>query len=300
MTPIKSPTADALRALLRRSLPDNQEIREHLLGLPGVTARAAGSDWIDRVEAFNTLLRQLIGRIPDNRMSLATAILFGLWTGTAGTTLTERREGAAAALSVHPDHFRKHIEPRVLARLAQALDADSARMVATQIAPPQLVPVAARPAPLPEDIFAWEAVEHEEHLSRLWSAGYALHAELLACARIASMDLGSCDHVDAAEAALWRYGQLQVAIYAYRRAYGIRMLHGGIAPEHLVGIAGWSPPLTRQDIDLLCHHNPDAEGPRSFLTDLIAEPDGQFVRDHWVAALLVRHPTAITTGGAHS
>jgi hypothetical protein len=300
MTPNESPAADDLRALLRRGLPADREIREHMLGLPGVTARAAGPDWINRVEAFNALLRQLIDRMPDSQTSLAAAILFGVWTGTTATTLTERREAAASALSVHPDHFRKHTEPRILAQLAHSLAVDSARMAATQVAPPQLIPMVARPAPLPEDMFAWEAVEHEEHLSRLWSAVYAVRAELLACERMASMDPGSGEHAGAAEAALWRYGQLHVVIRAYRCAYGARMLHGGIAPEHLVGMAGWTPPLTPQDIDMVCHRSPDAARLRTFLSEMTADPDGQHIRDRWVNALLVPHLTATTAGSAPS
>jgi hypothetical protein len=298
MTPNKSPTADDLRAFLRHGLPADREIREHLLALPGVTARAAGPDWINRAEAFNTLLRQLIDRIPEPQTSLATACLFGIWTGTIGATLTERREAAATALGVHPDHFRKHIEPRVLGQLAQALAADSERMTSTRIAPPQLLPMTRRPAPLPADMFAWEAVEHEEALSRLWSAVYALRAELLAGERMASMDPGSSGHVDAAEAALWRLGQLHVAIRAYRRAYGVRLLHGDIAPDHLVGMAGWTPPLSPQDVELLCHRGPDAELPQVFLNDLTAGLDGRDLRDRWVDALTVPHLITITSNGS--
>ncbi|NUR59380.1 MAG: hypothetical protein HOV87_12030 [Catenulispora sp.] len=298
MTPNKSPTptAEDLRALLRQGLPAGTAIRESLLALPGVTARAAGPDWINRVEAFNTLLRQLIDRIADHQTSLAAAILFGTWTGTIGNSLTERREGAAMALGVHPDHFRKHIEPRILAQLAQALDTDSERMANTRVAPPQLIPMVARPMPLPADMFAWEAVEHEEQLSRLWAAVYALRAELLACARWSSMDPGSGEHVDAAEAALWRLGQLHVEIRAYRRAYGARLLHGGIAPEHLVGMAGWTPELTPDDLDLVCHRGPDAERLRTFIDDLTADAAGQRVRDQWVEDLFAPYLTTTSTG----
>jgi hypothetical protein len=298
MTPNKSPTVEDLRALLRHGLPADREIREHLLALPGVTARAAGPDWINRVAAFNTLLRQLIDRIPEPQTSLATAMLFGIWTGTTGTTLTERREAAATALSVHPDHFRKHIEPRVLAQLAQALAVDSERMTSTRVAPPQLLPMTRPPAPLPADMFAWEAVEHEEQLSRLWSAVYALRAELLACERMASMDQGSSEHIDAAEAALWRYGQLHVAIRAYRRAYGVRLLHGDIAPDNLVGMAGWTPALNPAEIDVVCHRAPEAERLHTFIDDLAAYPDGQRVRDRWVNELLVPHITTINANGS--
>jgi hypothetical protein len=149
-------------------------------------------------------------------------------------------------------------------------------------------------------MFAWEAVEHEEQLSRLWAAVYALRAELLACERWASMDPGSGEHVDAAETALWRAGQLHVAIRAYRRAYGNRLLHGDIAPDRLVGMAGWTPPLSPQDVELLCHRGPDAERLRAFLDDLTADLDGQALRDRWVNDLLVPHLITITSNGSTS
>jgi hypothetical protein len=117
---------------------------------------------------------------------------------------------------------------------------------------------------------------------------------------MASMDPGSGEHAGAAEAALWRYGQLHVVIRAYRCAYGARMLHGGIAPEHLVGMAGWTPPLTPQDIDMVCHRSPDAARLRTFLSEMTADPDGQHIRDRWVNALLVPHLTATTAGSAPS
>ncbi|MBB5867383.1 hypothetical protein F4553_000762 [Allocatelliglobosispora scoriae] len=259
-----------------------------------MTARAAGPDWINRVQAFNALLRQLIDRIAEPQTSIAAASLFGVSAGTIGANLTERREAAAAALSVHPDHFRKHIEPRLLAQLAQALAADSERMTSTRVAPPQLLPMTRPPAPLPADMFAWEAVEHEEQLSRLWSSVYALRAELLACERWASMDPGSGEHVDAADAALWRVGQLHVAIRSYRRAYGSRLLHGDIPPERLIGMAGWTPDLRPPDVELLCHRGPDAERLRGFLDDLTAAPGGQDLRDRWVSDLLVPHLIIIT------
>jgi hypothetical protein len=295
----KSPTAEDLRALLKRGLPAQTEvIAGHLLALPGVVARSAAPDGASRTAAFNTLLRQLIARMPDRQLSLAAATLFSILAVRDGETLTERRGYAAEKMSRDPDHFRKHIEPRILADLAAALAADSERMTAMRIAPPQLVPVAAPSAPLPEDMFAWEVVEHEEQLSRLWSAVYALRAELLACERLASMDPEGRDRVDAAEAALWRTGQLHVAMRAYRRAYGVRLLHGGIAADKLLGMAGWTPALTPAEVELVCHRGPDAERLRTFITDLTADPAGRAVLDRWVDALLVPHTTVTASGSA--
>lgn len=300
MTAHTSPTAEDLRLLLRRGLPASGDtITDRLLELPGVIARAAAPDRASRVEVFNSLLRQVIARLPEPQTSLATATLFGDWTGTTGTTLTERRVGAATVLSRDPDHFRKHIEPRILGDVAAALAADSARMLTTSAMPPRLMPVLVEPAGLPKDIWAWEAVEHEEHISRLWASVYALRAELLACERLASFDPSGSELGDAADAALWRLGQLHVAIRAYRRGYGNRLLHGDIAPEALIGLAGWSPPLDPSEVDAVCHHAPDAERLRAYLNDLTADPAGKRVRDRWRSAFLTPHRTN-ANGSSHS
>lgn len=300
MTPDKSPAAEDLRPLLKRGLPASGEvIADHLLDLPGVTARAATSDRASRVTAFNALLRQLLQRMTDPALSLAAGTLFGEVRATAGRTLTERRAGAAMSMGRDPDHFRKHIEPRILAGVAAALAADSARMLTTRAAPPRLIPVLRPPAGLPEDMWAWEAAEHEEHISRLWASVYALRAELLACARLASFDPLSAGLRDAADAALWRLGQLHVAISAYRRAYGNRLLHGDIAPETLIGLAGWSPPLDPAEVDVVRHHGPDAERCRAFITSLTATEPGARIRERWLAAMSV-HPSTTTAAEAGS
>lgn len=297
MTLNKSPTAEGLRPLLKRGLPAAGDvIADHLLELPGVTARATTRDRDSRVAAFNALLRQLLRRMTDPGLAVAAGMLFGE-RATAGNTLTERRAGAALSMGRDPDHFRKHIEPRILADLAAALAADSDRMTTTRATPPRLIPVLHPRAGLPQDMWAWEAVEHEEHISRLWAAVYALRAELLACERVASFDPLNAELRDAADAALWRLGQLHVAIRTYRLAYGNRLLHGDVAPETLIGLAGWSPPLDPAEIDVVCHHGPDAERCRTFITDLTAAEPGARIHAHWFARLSIHpHITAAEAG----
>lgn len=299
MVTSEAPTADDLRPLLRRGLPVASDvIADRLLDLPGVRARATTEDRDSRVAAFNALLRQLVQRIGDPGLSGAASMLFGAVPATAGNTLTARRADAARSMGRDADHFRKHIEPRILADLAAAFAADSDRMTTTRAAPPRLIPVLYPPAELPQDMWAWEAVEHEEHIARLWAAVYALRAELLACERLASFDPSSQDLVDAAGAALWRLGQLHVTIRAYRRAYGARLLHGDIAPETLIGLAGWSPTLSADDIDVICHHSPDTQPCATYLRNLTATDAGARVHAHWSAHLSTRPP--ITTADAGS
>ncbi len=284
--------------LLKRGLPAAGEaISDHLLELPGVVARAKTQDRPSRVESFNALLRQLIRRMVDPAQGVAAGMLFGE-RATAGNTLTERRAAAAQSLGRDPDHFRKHIEPRLLADLAAALAADSDRMTATSAVPPRLIPVLHPQTELPQDMWAWEAIEHEEHLSRLWAAVYALRAELLACERAASFDPLGQDMANAADAALWRFGQLHVAIRVYRRAYGNRLLHGGIDPASLVGLAGWTPTLDAAELDVVCHHGPDAEPCRAYLADLTATHPGAQIVGRWRQHLSGHRTTKTEVNGS--
>jgi hypothetical protein len=284
-TPIPPPSADDLRPLLRRGLPvDAAAIPERLLELPGVVARATTSERTSRVAALDTLLRSSLIRFADQRLAEAARTLFGLPPELAGTTLTVRREAAAAACAREAHHFRKHLEPRILAQLALALAADSDRLLAVAVSAPALLP-AAGPAVLPAEVFAWEVAEHAEHLSRLWAQVYALRAELLACQRLASMDPSGADLVAAAERALWAAGRLHVAVADYRRAYGDLLLHGQVAPDALIALAGWAPALSVDEVDVVCHHGPDGDNVHTFLRRLTAHPHGRAVHTRWVAEL---------------
>lgn len=298
MTPTECLTADDLRPLIKRGLPISGDvISDRLLDLPGVSARATTRDRDSRVAAFNALLRQLLRRVADPAMAVAAGMLFGE-RATAGNTLTERRSGAAQSLGRDPDHFRKHIEPRILADLAAALAADSDRMTTTRATAPRLIPVLHPQTELPQDMWAWEASEHEEHISRLWSAVYALRAELLACERLSSFDPSSVELRDAADAALWRFGQLHVVIRIYRRAYGNRLLHGDIDPATLVGLAGWTAPMDPAELDAVCHHAPDAEPVAAYISDLTSSESGARIYGHWLHHLAIRRSTINEDAGS--
>ena len=160
MTATWTPTADELRPLLRRGLPvAGDALDDRLLALTGVAARSTSTDRDSRVAAFNALLRQILARFTDQRLAEAARILFGDVPAGAGRTLTARRASAARACLRDPDHFRKHLEPRILAGLAQELVADSDRLAITRSTPPPLMPTAHQPGPLPADMFAWEVVD---------------------------------------------------------------------------------------------------------------------------------------------
>jgi hypothetical protein len=88
-----------------------------------------------------------------------------------------------------------------------------------------------------------------------------------------------------AEAALWRAGQLHSAVRLYRRAYGARMLHGGIAPDALVNLAGWSPPLDAGEIEALTRLTSDTGSPHDFITALTSTPAGAAILSRWTTTV---------------
>ncbi|MFK3983041.1 hypothetical protein ACI2K4_22025 [Micromonospora sp. NPDC050397] len=236
----------ALRKLVRYGLPLAPGLVDDvLLDLPGVRARATQpDDRASRLAAFDGLLRWCLARFDDESLTDAARAMFGLPPGMSGTTLTQRREIAAAACGHEVHHFRKRIEPRLLIVLAWALRRDSDEYALTRAVAPPLARPSARPR-VPADPFAWEAAEHAELLSRLWSGVYLLRAELLGLARARSMRGEPAALVAAACTALRRYAELLALTGRYRAAYGEVLLHAdtGLPPEGLVDLAGWTPRL---------------------------------------------------------
>lgn len=236
----------ALRLLVRPGLPVAPELVDDvLLDLPGVSARATNpDDRGSRVAAFEGLLRWCLARFDDESLTDAARALFGIRPGVSGTTLTQRREIAAAASGHEVHHFRKRIEPRLLGLLAWALRRDSDEYAMTRAVAPALAKASAR-LRIPADPFAWESAEHAELLSRLWSGVYLLRAELLGLARARSMRAEPAALVAAACTALRRYAQLLALAQRYRAAYGDVLLHAdtGLTPEGLADLAGWTPTL---------------------------------------------------------
>lgn len=242
--------AESLRALLRTGLPlPEQATVGRLLELRGVIARAANPrERASRARALDRLLRWQLARFEHPRLAEAARLLFGADRSTEGRSLTERREKAAAAAGYEVHHFRKRIEPEICEHLSRMLGTDSDDLL-SRAAPPVLGQ-ARRPMRLPNDVFAWEAAEHEETLSALWAAVYQLRADLLAAARHASMNgPDAAESAAAADQALWRLASVLGAAARYRAAYGPVLLGSDppTAPEELALLAGWFPVLQERD-----------------------------------------------------
>lgn len=286
--------AVALRRLLKPGLPVLPELAEDvLLDLPGVRARSSDpADRLSRVAALDGLLRWLLARLNDSSAEAARA-LFGLPPAAAGTTLTERREIAAAASGHEVHHFRKRLEPKILSLLGWALRKDSNDYTATRALAPPLAPSSGRLI-IPADAFAWEAAEHAELLSTLWSGVYALRAELIGLARSRSMRGEPAALNAAARHALWSYARLLGLAAQYRAAFGDVLLHAdtGLSPDGLAELAGWTPPLQPEHRRVLAELG--EEDPEAFIQRVA----GERFADGWCEALTGYAPTTTRTPGS--
>lgn len=277
--------ADELRLLSRKGLPSEPGGHwPRLTALAAATVRSASyTSAVTPTEALDALLRRVLARLEPEGLRVPAQILFGLPPAEAGSTLTLRRDAAAKAAGREVHHFRKRIEPQILTIVAHALQRDADSQPAPWASPPP-VRSGRRHRQLPRDVFAWEAAEHEEALSRLWACVYALRAELLAVERQVSM--GVQDAVPAASGeALRRYGQLQSQARRYRAAYGGALLpDGSAAPHELAGLAGWAPKLSATETELVADAA-SAAGPEQFLTTVLATAAGRSLLATWRTAL---------------
>lgn len=211
-----------------------------LLDLRGIIARAADpADEDSRTAALDGTLRGLLARFPDTRYASAARVLFGLPPAEPGQNLTVRRNLAAEQAGHESHHFRKRVEPKLIEKVAWELLADAERFTRSAMIAPRLAPAIER-QPVQADPFAWEVAEHEEQLSRLWSAIYAARAELLAVERLISLQADRTDVLHTAVTAAWRWAAARAEAISYTT----------FAPEaesstdELIALAGWTPVLT--------------------------------------------------------
>ncbi|GAA3001761.1 hypothetical protein [Actinokineospora diospyrosa] len=286
---------DAVARLLRRGLPVTlAAVDPVLLELRGVLARAVDpGDEASRIAALDGTLRGLLARFPDARYAAAARALFGLPPATPGMNLTARRALAAERAGHEVHHFRKRVEPRLIATLTAELLADADRFTHAPLIAPRLAPVSAR-QPVLADPFAWEVAEQEEQLSLLWSAIYAARAELLAVERLISLRAERTDIVRAAVTAAWRWAGARAEAISYTTAFA-----PDLTIDELVALAGWTPPLTPGQTSRLTEAAAGGVAREQFVAHLHGET---VLDDTWttglLAALQSTEPTSPEQPGA--
>ena len=241
----------ALRPILRTGLPIDPDFDDpRLLGLRGVVARSIDlDDRLSRVKALDELLRKLLTYYPDDVLSEAARVLFGMAPGSRGKNLTARREQAASETGYEADHFRKHIEPKILKQLAWQLHRDSQNYVPREReTPPPLEISGDTPFISVGDVTAKDKNEHEEALSRLWAHVYALRAEVLRVERLKQWpydetepDLSDRVLREALDAREREVKAVRAEVERYIQRYGESIAHGEgeFSARALTRLAAW-------------------------------------------------------------
>lgn len=229
----------ALHEVLVRGLPADEAAAGRLLDLRSVYARATvPQDRRSRLHALNELLPRLIGTIGDAVYREAVQALFGLATGTRGTTLTARRRQAATLLSYSASHFRTEVERELVRSIANLVHDDALRYVShVRRATDALEPTGSTPR------VGAESLTHEEELvSRVWKHVYGLRAELIAFARLREAEGFESQVEDHRQAALRERESLKRVVKEYVDTYGatlIRHGHAEFSVDALERLAGW-------------------------------------------------------------
>lgn len=285
-SPVEREVVAGLRRLLKRGLPVTPAGADAvLLDLRGIIARAANpADDASRTAALDGTLRGLLARFNDARYAPAARALFGLPPAEPGQNLTVRRELSAAQAGHEVHHFRKRVEPKLVEKIAWELLADADRFTRSAMIAPRLAPAANR-QPVPADPFAWEVAEHEEQLTRLWSAIYAARAELLAVERLISLDVDRVDIMTTAVTAAWRWAGARAEAISYCTSFAPEP---EASPDELVVLAGWVPPLTPAQASRLTEAAAGGASRERFTAALQGETG---LSDIWVDGFLARPTT---------
>lgn len=241
----------ALRPIVSAGLPVDSECSDDaLLGLRGVVARSIDpTDRLNRVKALDDLICRFLAFYPDDELGEAARVLFGMVAGSRGKNLTERRQRAAGQAGYEADHFRKHIEPKILKQLAWQLHRDSQNYTPrTKAMPPPLDASGDTPVIRQGDVSSKDTAEHEETLSRLWAAVYTLRAEILKVERLKSWPYDSTEQKlsqqkldEALQARDRALKATKMIIQCYLDTYGQYIEHGEAEynVEGLLRLAGW-------------------------------------------------------------
>ena len=160
----------ALRAGLPLSRVDTPALVAALLppeAMQAPTGEASAEGRLERI------IQQSSGMDTDS-----TLALFGFGKGAQLKNLTSRRQLAASLAGYEVHHYRKRIEPRVIARLAYEVEqlAD-ARGWHLSVRPPFLREN--QEMTEPSDFLEALALDRERLISEIWAAAFALHAVLI-------------------------------------------------------------------------------------------------------------------------
>ena len=217
-----------LRRVVRKGLPlDLATAGAVLPNLRSVVARSVHpDDLVSRLDSANELLARFLADAGEDEHGEAMRILFAVAQGTRGRNLTQRRASAAVLLGYDPDHFRKHVEPKLIDELALVIHRDLLRYKSrAKRAPESLEPTGDTPS-LDETHFTHQ----EELVSRIWEKVYALRAAHIAVARreratnsqTMALEIEECRQIAAQEDRA-----VHVLVAEYVATYGEKLIRHG-------------------------------------------------------------------------
>lgn len=216
--------AAELGRLVKHTLPwSDQDAGVVLPNLRSVVARAIHpDDPISRIDSLNQILARLLTGNQDERHGEPARILFGLAPGTAGTTITLRRDRAAEFLTCDPDHFRKRVQPQVIRAVAELLYRDMLRYKKRITGGDAF-----------SDYPTWALTDDDytaqEELSAIvWKFVYGIRAELIGARRQEAESGYETRVATHLETAAKYAAALERAVDNYRHIFGPIIRHGGI------------------------------------------------------------------------
>jgi hypothetical protein len=217
--------AKELRKLLRPGLPVTPKTAGAVLpNLRSVVARSVHPyDPLSRVDSLNQLLVRMLVELGQETWGEAGRILFAVAAGTRKTTLEHRRTACADLLSYDVDHFRKHIEPKLLEDVATLLYRDLLRYKRRI----RRAPLSEEPTGDTPKLTEHDFTHEEELISRIWQHVYGLRAELIAIGRLEGQPGYESQVEDHRNAATTTEKRLHELIAEFARTYGGALIRHG-------------------------------------------------------------------------
>jgi hypothetical protein len=280
-SPILSLLVSELRAhVVRHGLPVRvPKTRSPIFELRCVTAHAISDDLLDRATALDGIIRRILGHHfgggPDGEPAY---VLFALAKGTKGMSLTQRRERCAELRGVHPDHWRKHLEPKLIEGVAYELHLLDRHYV------PRLAETAPYRPSLEYPDLSSSGLLRDELESHILARMYAYRANVVGLYIAVKYDV-TRDREEYSDLALWEFTQLTLAASRYIDEYGEKLVFLG-RDDNITGllrIAGWFPPFTKREANWLGLAFTRAPEPTvgSFLETLCSTEVGRQIRSKW-------------------
>lgn len=212
--------ADALLPILRQGLPVTPETAgEHLPYFPLVLAHAKGTDHLARVIGLDVVVTAIVKEWPDTAGGAALRVLFALSPTQRGWSLARRQAEAAELTRYSQDHFRKHVQRRLLLDVAYEFARRNSRYKPYPVKPMLVGERPPNEPPAPGDDLLQLELEARAHAEM-----FALRADLLAVRRPGEEAPATAGRF--ALDCLWHYARVLDLIATHVNTYGATLRLG--------------------------------------------------------------------------